>query len=80
MMACQPVSQDSRGSGSPRSILDDTEMERVSLTNFLIRDTAECIIGILALQINDEFGKFMISTKQGYRVLWEWLDIGERQD
>jgi hypothetical protein len=76
-MACQPVSQDGIGSGSPRSMSDDAQTERVSLTNFLIRDTAECIIGILALQVNDELGKFMISTKQVYRVLWEWLETGE---
>jgi hypothetical protein len=55
-------------------------MGRVSLTNFLIRDTAECITGILALQVNDELGKFMISTKQIYRVLWKWLDTGERRN
>jgi hypothetical protein len=48
---------------------DDAQMERVNLTNFLIRDTAECIIGIFALQVNDELGKFMVSTKQVYRVL-----------
>jgi hypothetical protein len=59
---------------------DGAQTERVSLTNFLIRDTAECIIGILAVQVNDELGKFMISTKQVYRVLWEWLDKGERRD
>ena len=46
-------------------------------TNFLIGDAAECIIGIFALEVDDELGKFMIGTKEVYRVLWELLEMCE---
>ena len=41
---------------------DDAQTERVSLTNFLIRDTAECIIGILALQVGDRAAKVLVQA------------------